>query len=248
MGSLLSLRDGSILRREEVGSIVEARGMADIQCCFYLSATRTTDAGVAAAAALSSQLEEDERLAALRAALSSDAAALKAALAATATMLARERGRDTVDFSVRGIAAEEEVHMAYALLIGPLTVISAIFDPKSSVTLLTGTRYANPTRPSELCRPEAFVFCNGAHFQALVPVQPGAGRGSGAPALPRLRLLNRLRLPLWTWRRASPVQRSPCTRWRRHIRGRLTRLLPGSLRSPRLLFASLLRWRQAVTL
>ena len=150
--------NGLELAREECGSVfLDSDGRTHAQACYYMSVARASAGGAAAVEALGVVVGSDSyarsaRLGAVRAALTPFAAPLKKLLVPTANIAARERGRH-VDFQT-SIAAEEEVHLSYALQVGTLSVVS----DAGPLLGLQATRYRHPPRPSALCQPEVFLF------------------------------------------------------------------------------------------
>ena len=177
-GNKITLGSGQKLWCEEVGSVVMTRGSHDGQCCFYLSATRTTEKGTKAATALGQNLEESQRLETLRNTLSPDAAKLKISITPLANIIAKERGHK-VNFAARRRPAEEEVHMAYATIVGDLTVVSM-----HAAGIFSATRYSHPERRDTPARAETFVFWRAGHFQALTPQPPRYGQPRTQPPQP----------------------------------------------------------------
>ena len=168
------LGNGVELVREECGSVFEDHGQTHAQACFFLSAARASAGGAAAVEALGPLVGTDSsarslRLCAVRAALAPFAAPLKRLLVPTANIAARERGR-SVDF-LGSIPAEEEVHFAYALQVGTLTVVSNAGPALG----LRGTRYRHSTGPPALCQPDLFCLLGGGPLHGA-----GALRGEAS--------------------------------------------------------------------
>jgi hypothetical protein len=163
---------------EEMGSVAEARGVTQGQCCLFFSILRALPAGIEAVAALPHLDDEKlgvQRLEHLRRCLSQEAVDMRGRLAPLANLLAQQRGRESVDFSRHGETCEEEMIMSWALNFSPITVVAR------AGPVLGAARYAHPDHPATLQLPEVFVYNVDtgpqAHYQALVLADSGHGSG-----------------------------------------------------------------------
>jgi hypothetical protein len=167
--SMFDIR-GRQFRREEFGSVIDVNGTSRTQCCFFLAALHQSLVGrIVGSEPQQTPEQRTRRLGAIRGVLSRDAAALRESLVPLANLLARERGV-RADFAAFGCPADEYMLMAYAILIGDLTVVSR--NRSLGAHLIEpwiATRYSFPGRPGD-AKPEMSMFCDDGHYQALVSV------------------------------------------------------------------------------
>ena len=153
-----TLGSGSPLEAVECGAGVEytetteqgERQVIDGNCCFYLSACQ----------AKLETCDNEARLQGMRRAV-----ALKRKLGHAAVAIARERGRQDINFLNPLVMAEEEVLLAHAKLVGPIVVI------KHHPGNLLALRYHDPEATGEvLTNPVVYVLHLPGHYKMLRPV------------------------------------------------------------------------------
>jgi hypothetical protein len=111
------------------------------------------------------------------------ALALKDKLGHLATAIATARGRN-INFLTLGTQAEEEVFLAFAQLVGPITVISEVDRQRPDD--LRGVAYSSSSRSSV---PPVWLLHARDHFKALhLPTQGTSGKAGSVDLTPPHRL------------------------------------------------------------